>query len=72
MTNAKVVGREEWLGARLAHLEVEKEFDRQRDALSRARRDLPWVRVETDYVFDAVGGEISFSELFGNHQQLIV
>ena len=72
MTNAKVVSREEWLTARLAHLEAEKKFDRQRDVLSRARRDLPWTRVETDYVFDGVDGEVSLDALFGDRQQLIV
>ena len=72
MTNAKVVSREEWLTARLTHLEAEKKFDRQRDALSRARRELPWARVETDYVFDGVDGEVSLRELFGDRDQLIV
>ena len=71
MTNAKVVSREEWLTARLTHLEAEKKFDRQRDALSRARRELPWARVETDYVFDGVDGEVSLRELFGDRDQLI-
>lgn len=72
MTNAKVVSREKWLTARLTHLEAEKEFDRQRDALSAARRELPRVRVETDYVFDGVDGEVSLRELFGDRDQLIV
>ena len=72
MANAKIVSREEWLTARLAHLEAEKEFDRQRDALSSARRALPRVRVETDYVFDGVDGPLSFVELFGDRSQLIV
>ena len=72
MTKAKVVSREEWLTARLAHLDAEKEFDRRRDALSRARRELPWTRVETDYVFDGVDGEVSLDALFGDRQQLIV
>jgi predicted dithiol-disulfide oxidoreductase (DUF899 family) len=72
MTDAKVVSREEWLSARMAHLEAEKEFDRQRDALSVARRELPWVRVESDYVFDSGDGEISFDALFDGHSQLIV
>ena len=32
----KVVSREEWLKARIAHLAAEKEFTRRRDELSRA------------------------------------
>ena len=37
----KVVTRDEWLKARLAHLEAEKELTRRRDELSRQRRELP-------------------------------
>ena len=68
----KVVGREEWLTARLEHLAKEKEFTRARDALSRARRELPWVKVEKDYVFDSPGGKESLSDLFGGKSQLLV
>jgi hypothetical protein len=35
----KVVSSEEWLEARKAHLAREKEFTRQRDELSRQRRE---------------------------------
>ena len=42
----------EWLAARKRHLSKEKEFTRLRDELSRERRELPWVRVEKNYVFD--------------------
>jgi predicted dithiol-disulfide oxidoreductase (DUF899 family) len=48
----KVVTRDEWLKARLAHLEAEKELTRRRDELSRQRRELPWERVEKNYVFE--------------------
>ena len=41
--NHPVVSREEWLAARTALLAKEKEFTRQRDALSHERRALPWV-----------------------------
>jgi len=33
-------------------LSKEKEFTRLRDELSRQRRELPWERVEKEYVFD--------------------
>ena len=48
-----VVSQNEWLAARKALLAKEKEFTRQRDTLSAARRELPWVKVEKNYVFEA-------------------
>ena len=40
----KVVSHEEWLKARLEMLAAEKEFTRQRDALTRRRMAMPWER----------------------------
>lgn len=51
-TQPQIVSRDEWLKARLAHLEAEKEFTRKRDELCRERRELPWERVEKEYVFE--------------------
>jgi predicted dithiol-disulfide oxidoreductase (DUF899 family) len=72
MTEHKVVSRDEWLAARKDLLAGEKDFTHQRDALSAQRRELPWVRVEKDYVFDAPGGKKTLAELFGGRSQLIV
>lgn len=72
MTRHNVVSREEWLIARKAHLAKEKEFTRARDALSRQRRALPWVKVDKPYVFDAPGGKKTLADLFGGRSQLIV
>jgi predicted dithiol-disulfide oxidoreductase (DUF899 family) len=68
----RVVSREEWHEARKAHLKKEKEITRLRDALSRERRALPWVRVEKEYLFDAPGGKETLSDLFEGRSQLIV
>lgn len=68
----RVVSREEWLMERVALLAEEKEFTRRRDALAAKIRALPWVKVEKDYRFDAVDGERSLSDLFGDRSQLIV
>ncbi len=68
----KVVSQEEWLNARVEHLKQEKEFTRQRDALSKSRRDLPWVKIDKDYQFQTSEGEKSLSDLFGTRSQLIV
>jgi predicted dithiol-disulfide oxidoreductase (DUF899 family) len=48
----QVVSHEEWLKARLELLAAEKEFTRQRDALTRRRMATPWERVEKSYQFE--------------------
>lgn len=68
----RIVSRAEWLEERLKHLEREKALDRERDALSAARRELPWVEVTEDYRFVTEEGEKSLAELFGDKSQLIV
>jgi predicted dithiol-disulfide oxidoreductase (DUF899 family) len=56
MTKHKVGTREEWLAARNALLEREKELTRRGDDLARERRELPWVRVEKEYRFETEDG----------------
>jgi predicted dithiol-disulfide oxidoreductase (DUF899 family) len=68
----KVVSSGEWLDARMRLLAKEKEFTQLRDELSQARRDLPWERVDKNYVFDGPNGAESLTELFGGRSQLIV
>ncbi len=71
-TQHKVVSRDEWLRARRAHLAAEKEFTRKRDELSRQRRELPWERVEKNYVFEGPNGPETLADLFAGCQQLII
>src|SRR5713226_7569009 len=61
-----------WLEARKELLAKEKEFTRVRDELGRQRRELPWERVDKDYVFDGLSGEQALAELFDDRSQLIV
>jgi predicted dithiol-disulfide oxidoreductase (DUF899 family) len=68
----RVVSREEWVEARKAHLKSEKALTRMHDLVSAERRDLPWVKVEKEYVFDTPQGKKTLSELFGSNSQLIV
>jgi len=68
----KIVSRDEWLKARLAHLSAEKELTRKRDELSRQRRELPWVRVDKNYVFEGPNGPETLADLFAGRSQLIV
>jgi predicted dithiol-disulfide oxidoreductase (DUF899 family) len=70
--NHKVISREEWLDARRELLAKEKEFTRLRDQLSQARRELPWVKVEKDYLFDGPNGKETLSDLFEGRSQLII
>jgi predicted dithiol-disulfide oxidoreductase (DUF899 family) len=72
MKNNKVLARDAWVEARKALLAKEKEFTRRRDALARERRELPWEKVENDYVFDGPGGKVSLAGLFDGRSQLIV
>jgi predicted dithiol-disulfide oxidoreductase (DUF899 family) len=72
MKHHRVVSRDEWLAARKEHLDKEKGFTRLRDQLSRARRELPWVKVDKKYVFDGSSGKETFSDLFNGRSQLIV
>lgn len=68
----RVVSQDEWLVARKAHLAREKEFTRQRDALSTELRNLPMVRVDKEYTFDGPTGLVKLRDLFGKHRQLLV
>src|SRR5262245_29726758 len=72
MTKHRIVSEEQWVQARRVHLVNEKQLTRQRDELARERRELPWVRVEKDYVFDAPQGKVRLADLFGGHSQLVV
>lgn len=64
--------RSDWLAARKALLKQEKDFDKARDALSAARRELPWVRVDKDYQFYGENGQTSLSDMFNGNRQLII
>jgi predicted dithiol-disulfide oxidoreductase (DUF899 family) len=68
----KLVSRDEWLTARKELLKQEKELTRQRDALTAKRRELPWVRVEKEYVFDTPKGKQTLADLFDGRSQLVV
>lgn len=70
--NAKVVPPTDWLTARKELLAKEKEFTRLRDELSDRRRELPWEKVEKQYVFDHPKGKQTLADLFDGRSQLIV
>jgi predicted dithiol-disulfide oxidoreductase (DUF899 family) len=67
-----VVSAEEWVTARRRLLAKEKEFTRLRDELSRERRELPWERIDKQYVFDTPAGKRTLTDLFEDRSQLVV
>jgi predicted dithiol-disulfide oxidoreductase (DUF899 family) len=67
-----VVSQEDWLAARRQLLQKEKEFTRLRDRLSAERRELPWVKVEKEHVFDTLDGKQTLADLFDGRNQLMV
>jgi predicted dithiol-disulfide oxidoreductase (DUF899 family) len=72
MTDHTIATHEQWLAARLELLAAEKEFTRQRDALTRRRMAMPWERVEKSYSFEGPDGALSLADLFDGRSQLIV
>ena len=68
----QVISNEEWIKARLELLAAEKEFTRQRDALTRRRMAMPWQRVEKSYQFEGSNGALSLADAFDGRSQLIV
>jgi predicted dithiol-disulfide oxidoreductase (DUF899 family) len=68
----KIVSPNEWLKARKGLLTREKELTRLRDELSQQRRELPWVKVEKNYLFDGPDGRQTLADLFDGRSQLVV
>jgi predicted dithiol-disulfide oxidoreductase (DUF899 family) len=72
VTDQRIGTREEWLAARLELLEAEKELTRRSDDVARRRQELPWVRIDKDYVLDTDEGAASLADLFRGRSQLLV
>ena len=71
MYEHKTATREEWQAARDELAKVEAEVaDRQREATEK-RRELPWVPVEKEYVFETQDGKRTLAELFDGRSQLL-
>src|SRR5262249_22043071 len=71
-TRHKIGTRDQWLKARLDLLKAEKDLTHQSDNLARRRQQLPWVRIEKDYRFEADDGKASLEDLFRWRSQLLV
>src|SRR5688572_20768937 len=67
-----IVSQDEWIAARKGLLKKEKELTRLREQLSAERRQLPWVKIEKNYVFDTPGGKVTLADLFAGRNQLVI
>lgn len=72
LENHPVVSQTEWLAARKELLAKEKQVTRLNDQVSEARRALPWVKVDKNYVFDTTEGKQTLGDLFGGNSQLLI
>jgi predicted dithiol-disulfide oxidoreductase (DUF899 family) len=68
----RIVSQDEWFAAHAQHLVKEKELTRLRDQLRAVRRELPWVKIEKNYLFDASNGKQALTDLFAGRSQLVV
>lgn len=68
----EIVSRAEWLVARRDLLKREKGLTRLRDQLAAERRQLPWVKIDKQYVFDGPEGELTLADLFDGRSQLFI
>ena len=68
----RIVSREKWLAARKKLLRQEKKVTRAYDRVSAARRRLPMVRLDTDYLFATPQGAQGLRDLFAGRRQLSV
>jgi predicted dithiol-disulfide oxidoreductase (DUF899 family) len=63
--------REEWQTARAELAKLEAEQAERNNEIKEKRRELPWVPVEKEYVFETEDGTKSLAELFDGRSQLL-
>jgi predicted dithiol-disulfide oxidoreductase (DUF899 family) len=68
----KIVNYDEWLAPRLELLKAEKELTRQSDEVAKKRQNLPWVKIDKEYIFETGEGKVSLAGLFKGRSQLLV
>jgi predicted dithiol-disulfide oxidoreductase (DUF899 family) len=71
LTDHKIGTREEWQAARDELAKLEAEQAERNQEIKRKRRELPWVPVEKEYVFDTEDGNKSLGDLFEGRSQLL-
>jgi predicted dithiol-disulfide oxidoreductase (DUF899 family) len=71
MPDHKIGTRQEWQAARDELAKLEAEQAQRNEEVTTKRRDLPWVSVEKEYVFDTEDGRKTLAELFDGRSQLL-
>src|SRR3954469_5581064 len=71
MAEFKIGTREEWQAARDELAKLEAEQAERNNEIIEKRRELPWVPVEKEYVFDTEDGKKSLADLFEGRSQLL-
>ena len=71
MPDVTIGTREEWQAARNELAKLEAEFAALQLKVTEQRRQLPWVPVEKEYVFDTEDGKKTLAELFEGRSQLL-
>ena len=64
MPEHKIGTHEEWQAARDELAKLEGEHAQRNEEIKKKRRELPWVPVEKEYVFDTGDGKKTLAELF--------
>src|SRR5262245_31836472 len=67
-----VATQEEWKAAVDALHRREQELGGMDEDIARERSELPWVRVDKEYTFDAEDGKRTLRELFDGRSQLLI
>jgi predicted dithiol-disulfide oxidoreductase (DUF899 family) len=71
MPDHRTATREEWQAARDELAKLEAEHAELTRKVTEKRRELPWVPVEKEYVFDTEDGKKTLEELFEGRSQLL-
>jgi predicted dithiol-disulfide oxidoreductase (DUF899 family) len=71
MPEHKLGTRDEWQAARGELAQLEAQQAELNQEIRRKRRDLPWVPVEKEYVFETQDGKKTLAELFDGRSQLL-
>jgi predicted dithiol-disulfide oxidoreductase (DUF899 family) len=71
MPDQRIGTREEWQAARADLAKLEAEYAELGQKVTEHRRQLPWVAVEKEYVFDTEEGSKTLAELFDGRSQLL-
>jgi predicted dithiol-disulfide oxidoreductase (DUF899 family) len=71
MPDHKVGTREEWQAARNDLAKLEAEYASLGERVTEQRRELPWVSVDKEYLFDTEEGKRTLGELFEGRSQLL-